>query len=82
MITIVTTKYCPYCNAAKWFLDSLGKEYTNIDVTSDRDTRAKYSKISGMTTVPQIFDGNPSKGTLIGGYDDMMSQYDSGKIFQ
>lgn len=81
MITIVSTKYCPYCNAAKQFLESIWKEYTDIDVSSDQETRNTYSEISGMRTVPQIFDGEAKKDNLIWGYDDMMEQYNSWKIF-
>jgi len=82
MITIVTKKYCPYCIAAKQFLNTLGKEYTEVDVSSDRDTYEWYIALSNMKTVPQIFDGEPSSETLVGGYDDMNRKYAAGEIFQ
>ena len=82
MITIVTKSYCPFCSGAKQFLDSLDLEYTEIEVSNDEETYVKYKEISGMRTVPQIFIGEASKDTLVGGYDDMMAQYKAGKIFQ
>lgn len=82
MITLVTKNYCPYCTAAKDFLESLEKDYTEIEVSSDPQLYDKYKDISGMRTVPQIFDGDPTAKNLIGGYDDMMQQYSAGKIFQ
>ena len=81
MITIVTKKYCPFCSAAKGFLDSLEKEYTEVEVSSDPDTYETYKQLSGMQTVPQIYaGGEPSKETLIGGYDDMMALFDRGEL--
>lgn len=81
MITIVTKSYCPYCSWAKQFLDSMDLEYTEVEVSHDRETYEKYQNISGMRTVPQIFIGEPSKDTLVGWYDDMMADYKAGKIF-
>ena len=81
MISIVTKSYCPYCRSAKAFLESLGKEYQEIEISSDPENYEKYKAISGMQTVPQIFDGEPSRETLIGGNDDMMAKYYAGKIF-
>jgi len=82
MITIVTKSSCPFCSAAIRFLDELDKEYTEIEISSDPETYEKYKEISGMRTVPQIFDGEALRENLIGWFDDMMSQYQSGKIFK
>lgn len=81
MVTIITKKYCPFCSGAKQFLDSLDIEYTEIEVSSQPELYEEYKQISGMRTVPQIFNGEVSKENLIGGYDDMMAQYNAGKIF-
>lgn len=82
MITLVTKNYCPYCTAAKDFIESLWKEYTEVEVSADQELYSKYQEISGMRTVPQVFDGEAIKENLIGGYDDMLAQYNAGKIFQ
>lgn len=82
MITIVTKTYCPFCSSAKQFLDALDVEYREVEVSNDQDTYDRYKEISGMTSVPQIFNWEPSKETLIWGCDDMMAKYEAGEIFQ
>lgn len=81
MLTLITKNYCPFCSGAKQFLDSLDIEYTEIEVSSQPELYEEYKQISGMRTVPQIFNGEVSKENLIGGYDDMMAQYNAGEIF-
>jgi len=82
MITIITKNYCPYCHSAKAFLESLGKKYQEIEVSSDPEIYQKYKDISWMNTVPQIFDGEATYENLIGWNDDMMQKYRAGEIFQ
>ena len=82
MITIFSKSYCPYCSAAKQFLDSIGKEYVEIDLEHDREKMSEIVAISRMMTVPQIFEGDIIRENLIGGYDDMMRKYNAGEIFQ
>jgi len=81
MITIYTRGFCPYCSAAKQFLDAQWKEYTEINLERGSQQAIKLAEISGMTTVPQIVDWEPSQETLIWGYDDMMAKYEAGEIF-
>ncbi len=65
-VVIYTTRYCPYCSAAKALLRSKNIPFAEIDVTDDPDRRAEMERLSSRRTVPQIFvDGKP-----IGGYDD------------
>lgn len=82
MITIYSKDYCPYCSSAKSFLESIGKDFTDVNVENDREKMMELVQISGMMTVPQIFDGAITKQNLIGGYDDMMAKYQAGQIFQ
>lgn len=56
MITVFSKSYCPYCKSAKDFLDSLGKEYEEVDLEHNPEKMAEIVQISGMMTVPQIFD--------------------------
>ena len=73
-VLVYTTAYCPYCAAAKKFLDSKKVKYEEIDVSDDEAMREKLVKMSGQTTVPQIFaDGKP-----IGGYDELVEYYRAG----
>lgn len=81
MIYIYSKSYCPYCSSAKSFLDQLGKEYTEIDLEADPEKAREIIEITGMMTVPQIFDGEAKKENFIGGYDDMMKKYEAGEIF-
>ena len=66
-IVIYTTTWCPYCIRAKRLLKSKGWEFTDIDVDGDHDKRAWLRKVSGQSTVPQIFIGEES----VGGYDEI-----------
>ncbi len=74
-VTVYTTNYCPYCRAAKDFLRSKSVAFEEIDVTDDEAAREALIKKSGRETVPQIF----ADGKLIGGYDDLVAFYRSGK---
>lgn len=82
MITIITKSSCWYCRGAIQFLDSLDLEYTEIEISRDPDTYQKYKDISGMRTVPQIFNWEATKQNLVGGYDEMMKQYEAWEIFK
>lgn len=82
MITIVTKSYCPFCTSAKQFLESIGRDYTEIEVSNDQETYEKYQEISGMRTVPQIFNGEASKENLIGWFDEMMTKFKAGELFK
>ena len=53
---------------ARYYLDKHNIEYTNIDVSGNRELRQEMTERShGGTTVPQIFINDES----IGGCDDM-----------
>ena len=73
-VTVYTTRSCPYCHAAKRFLESKKISFEEIDVTNDDAMREKLVEMSGgRETVPQIFIGTKS----IGGYDDLVRLYQS-----
>ena len=66
-ITVYTTTYCGYCQAAKSLLDNHNLGYHEIDVTNDAAKRQWLVQVTGQRTVPQIFiDDKP-----IGGYSDL-----------
>ncbi len=74
-VEVYTTPYCPYCHSAKNFLKSKKIAFTEIDVSDDDLRRKLIEKAGGRETVPQIF----ADGTHIGGYDDLVAYYQSGK---
>jgi glutaredoxin 3 len=77
LIEIYTTRYCPYCNAAKVLLKSKGAAFTEIDVGRDRERRSEMTeRANGGTTVPQIFIGE----THVGGCDELHALEDAGEL--
>ncbi len=75
-VTIYTTSYCSYCHAAKKFLKSKNIAFEEIDVTDDEAMRRKLVQMTGgRETVPQIFADEKN----IGGYDELVAYYQSGK---
>ena len=74
-VVVYTTGFCPYCLLAKEFLKSKKVTFREVDVSIDDAMREKLVKMSGQETVPQIF----ADGKSIGGYDDLVRFYRSGK---
>ena len=76
-VEIYTTRYCPYCVAAKALLKRKGVTYKEIDVGFDVEQRETMIKRSnGRMTVPQIFVG----ATHVGGNDDLQALERAGKL--
>jgi len=77
MIEIYTTRYCPYCHAAKRLLSRKGLEFMEVDVSGNAKRRSDMvARANGRTTVPQIFIGS----THVGGYDDLSALERAGKL--
>ena len=75
-ITLYSTAICPYCVAAKNFLKSQGREWTEVRIDLDPAEREKMVALARRTSVPQIFVGE----VHVGGYDDMMALHRAGKL--
>ncbi len=76
-VEIYTTRYCPYCHAAKRLLSRKGVNYIEIDVSGDpKRRRDMTARANGRTTVPQIFIGS----SHIGGCDDLYALDEAGKL--
>jgi len=76
-VEIYTTRYCPYCHAAKRLLSRKGVEFTEIDVSGDPEGRSKMvERANGSMTVPQIFIGK----THVGGSDELHELERAGKL--
>jgi glutaredoxin 3 len=76
-VEIYTTRYCPYCHAAKSLLKRKGVAYSEIDVGSARERREEMiQRSNGRMTVPQIFIGT----VHVGGNDDLQALERAGKL--
>lgn len=76
MVTIYTTRTCPYCLAAKRLLDRKGVKYDEIAVDGNRTLRAEMEERSGRYTVPQIWIGEQH----VGGCDDLYALESAGRL--
>jgi glutaredoxin 3 len=77
MVEIYTTRFCPYCVAAKRLLSHRGIAFTEIDVSYDPKLRDDMvARANGCMTVPQIFIGT----THVGGYDDLYALDQAGGL--
>jgi glutaredoxin 3 len=57
-VEIYTTRYCPFCNAAKALLTRKGVTFSEIDIGRDWKRRDEMiQRANGRMTVPQIFVG-------------------------
>jgi glutaredoxin 3 len=77
LVEIYTTRYCPYCHAAKALLTRKGAAFMEVDLSSQRERRAEMiERAQGRTTVPQIFIGD----LHVGGCDDLHALEDEGRL--
>jgi glutaredoxin 3 len=76
-VEIYTTRWCPYCYAAKALLSRKGVAFTEIDVAGNRERRGEMiERANGRTTVPQIFIG----ATHVGGSDELHALENAGGL--
>ena len=76
-VQIYTTRYCPYCVAAKMLLKRKGVAFDEIDVGSAIERREEMiQRANGRMTVPQIFIGSMH----VGGNDDLQALERAGKL--
>jgi glutaredoxin 3 len=75
-IEIYTTRFCPYCHAAKRLLSQKGVDFAEIDVGDPKVRRDMTARANGRSTVPQIFIGP----IHVGGCDDLFELDRAGKL--
>jgi glutaredoxin 3 len=75
-VEIYTTATCGYCHQAKQLLDHKGIQYTEIRIDLDPEKRQEMLDRTGRRTVPEILVDDK----LIGGFDDLWSLEQSGKL--
>lgn len=66
-VRMYCTQTCPYCQMALRLLDKKGVEVEVIRVDLQPELRDEMRRITGRTTVPQIFIGDRH----IGGYTEL-----------
>ena len=76
VVTLYTTRFCPYCIRARSLLDEKGVDYEDIAVDQDPQLRREMAQRSGRVTVPQIWIGEQH----IGGCDDLMLLARQGRL--
>ncbi|MBN0988156.1 glutaredoxin 3 [Amphritea pacifica] len=75
-ITVYSNRWCPYCRRAKMLLEHKGVSFDEIDVEAVTGARQEMIRLSGRTSVPQIFIN-----TLhVGGCDDLYALEQQGKL--
>lgn len=67
---------CKYCKMAKDVFDRYKIDYRPIDVTADPQKQQSMMKITGQSSVPQIF----IEGIHIGGYSELSKLEETGKL--
>jgi len=76
-VTIYTTRFCPYCIAAKRLLASKNVPFEEIDVGGRPELREELRvKAGGSSTVPQIWIGH----VHVGGCDDLYELDGAGRL--
>lgn len=75
-VTIYTTQFCGFCQAAKRLLTQKGVAFDEIDVGANPGLRQEMMQKSGRHTVPQIWIG-PAH---VGGCDDLFDLERAGKL--
>jgi glutaredoxin 3 len=67
LVRMYCTQACPYCQMALRLLDKKGAEVEQIRVDLQPELRDEMTRITGRTTVPQIFIGERH----VGGYTEL-----------
>ncbi len=75
-VRILSTRWCPYCIAARRLFETLGVPYEDTDVSRDPALRADMEARSGRRTVPQIWIGDRH----MGGFDDVNALHARGML--
>ena len=67
-VVMYSSRFCPYCHAAKRLLEARGVAFEEIDVDFHPERRVEMlARAGGRHTVPQIFVGDHH----VGGCDEL-----------
>ena len=67
---------CGFSARTAGALNTIGVEYSALDILPDPRIRQELSALSGWPTIPQLFIG----GELVGGCDIVMEMFESGEL--
>ena len=71
-----TTRFCPYCVAARRLFETKNVGFEEIRVDQNPELRQEMRQLSGRTSVPQIF----IDGRHVGGFTDALNLDRSGEL--
>ena len=75
-IKIYFSEYCPYCKSVEALMNKKNISFEKIDVDLDTNLREEMVKISGRTSVPQVFVND----LHLGGCDDVYDLENKGEL--
>jgi len=75
-VLVYGTRACPYCRMAERLLEKKGVQVEKIMVDENPVQREEMVRLSGRTSVPQIFIGEKH----VGGYTDMVALDREGQL--
>lgn len=76
-VTLYTTRFCPYCVAARQLLGAKGVTFEDIAVDGDAQLRRTMSeRAGGARTVPQVWVGDAH----VGGYTELAALERRGEL--
>jgi len=75
-VKMFTTRFCPYCVAARRLLKQLGVDFEDVAVDGNAELRREIMQTSGQRTVPQIWVGEQH----IGGYTELAALHQQGGL--
>ncbi len=75
-VTLYTSAFCGYCHRAKALLAQKGVDYSELSVDGQPQRRREMERLSGRSTVPQIWIGT----THVGGCDELYALERAGRL--
>jgi glutaredoxin 3 len=75
-VTMYSTRFCPYCVAARRLLTAKGVAFEDIGVDGDAELRREMTERAGQRTVPQIWIGERH----VGGFTDLAALDQRGEL--
>ena len=75
-VTLYTSAFCGYCHRAKALLAHKGVDYSELSVDGQPQRRREMERLSGRSTVPQIWIGT----THVGGCDELYALERAGRL--
>ena len=76
-VVMYSSRFCPYCHAAKRLLEARGVAFEEIDVDFHPERRVEMrGRAGGRHTVPQIFVGD----LHVGGCDELYALERAGEL--